>query len=117
MQSMQKTSVLLDQLLGRQRERAAHDEKPAQTHFEEIAQYGFGPEVMKRLKICEGCGEQAHGQTTHCSSCGRALPEKTLYELYRMGHRLCPCCGTVIPADGDFCPHCGRPYPREADAG
>lgn len=78
-------------------------------YFTEIKLYGFGPEAMKQVKVCETCGKQASRYETICQKCRSVLPEKTLYDLYRMGHRQCRNCEAVVPDDADFCPICGKP--------
>ena len=48
-----------------------------------LLEYGFGPETMRRRKICPNCGRANNSQETHCADCGAILPEKTLYDLDR----------------------------------
>lgn len=60
-----------------------------------LEQCGFGPKVMKRMKVCPDCGMR--------------LLTKTLYDCYRERHLCCDRCGTVLTSDARFCPHCGQP--------
>ncbi len=77
-------------------------------HFQNLEQFGFGPNVMKQIKICPKCGQIAKKYSVFCRSCGAFLTRKTLYDDYRRKHRCCTECGTVLTADARFCPHCGR---------
>ena len=54
-----------------------------------LLEYGIGPETMQQRKDCPACGRAIRAQDTHCTDCGAALPEKTLYVLYRARHRCC----------------------------
>ena len=54
-----------------------------------LLEYGFGPETMKRRKICPECGRANGAQDTHCTDCGAALPSKRLYDFYLSRHRCC----------------------------
>lgn len=58
-----------------------------------LLEYGFGPETMKRRKICPECGRANGAQDTHCTDCGAALPSKTLYDFYLSRHRCAPAAG------------------------
>lgn len=68
---------------------------------------GFGPEVMKRRKVCRVCGRGADAKEDYCRSCGAVLPEETLFDLYKSYHLYCPKCGAVLPAASRYCPDCG----------
>ncbi len=69
--------------------------------------YGFGPSAMKKIRVCAHCGTPSRTGKNFCVECGRRLPEKTLYDLYRDRHRICSVCDTVLTAEMDFCPGCG----------
>ena len=43
-----------------------------------LLEFGFGPETMRRCKLCAECGRANPAQDTHCADCGAVLPEKTL---------------------------------------
>lgn len=70
--------------------------------------YGFGPEAMKNIRICSRCKAPSSTATRFCGACGGRLPHKTLYQLYRERHAVCPGCDTVLTDEMAFCPHCGK---------
>ena len=76
-----------------------------------LLEYGFGPETMRRRKICPECGRANCAQDTRCTECGAALPEKTLYDFYRSRHRCCPGCGVAVTSVAVYCPECGTRLP------
>ena len=78
----------------------------AQVH-NNAGRYGFGPEIMKRLKVCLHCGSIVKADCYVCRECGGRLPRKTLFQLYQSRHRLCPVCDTVLSNRMRYCPHCG----------
>ena len=80
--------------------------------FEESERYGFGPQVMKKIKVCRKCAQTNPAERYVCRSCGAALPIETLYRLYQRQHRLCPVCDTVLAEGMNFCPHCGEKQDR-----
>ena len=43
-----------------------------------LLEYGFGPETLRRRKICPSCGRANSADRTDCADCGARLPEKTL---------------------------------------
>ena len=71
-----------------------------------LEQCGFGPKVMKRIKVCPHCGTVVDSEQSVCPDCGMRLLTKTLYDRYREKHLCCDRCGTVLAADARFCPHC-----------
>ena len=72
-----------------------------------MAYYGFGPEAMKKLKVCTECGASSPKDRQFCTECGRRLPDKTLYDIYKERHRSCPACDTVLSESMIYCPQCG----------
>ncbi len=70
-------------------------------------QYGFGPQAMKKIKVCRKCFYTSPAGRYVCQNCGAALPLDTLYQLYQKQHKLCPICDTVLAPGMRFCPHCG----------
>ena len=70
--------------------------------------YGFGTEAMKKIRICTRCKTPSSTATRFCAACGYRLPHKTLYQLYRERHTVCPDCDTVLTEEMAFCPHCGK---------
>ena len=77
-----------------------------------LLEYGFGPEAMRRRKLCPKCGRANCAQSTHCADCGAALPHKTLYDFYRSRHRCCPGCGVAVTSVAEYCPECGTRLPK-----
>ena len=77
-----------------------------------LLEYGFGPETMKRRKVCPECGRANGAQDTHCTDCGAALPSKTLYDFYLSRHRCCPGCGVAVTSIAEYCPECGARLPK-----
>lgn len=69
---------------------------------------GYGPKVMKCIKVCPSCGTVVGKKCSTCPECGMRLLTKTLYDRYRERHLCCNKCGTVLPSDSRFCPHCGK---------
>lgn len=69
--------------------------------------YGFGPEEMKKIKVCKSCGAKTSATETVCSTCGEVLSEKTLFDEYKGKHIYCKNCDTVLAKDAQFCPQCG----------
>lgn len=76
--------------------------------FKELERFGFGPNVMKKTRICKKCGQISKTGFIFCHACGAFLPRKTLYDLYRRQHSCCTGCGTVLTDDANYCPHCGK---------
>lgn len=76
--------------------------------LESMDRYGFGPKVMKNIKVCAHCGEPSEASETVCRYCGSSLPEETLFQVYRAKHAYCSCCDTVIPKWMQYCPQCGK---------
>jgi len=74
----------------------------------QLEQFGFGPNVMKKTKVCRNCGRIANARALHCAQCGTRLPLTTLFDSYKQRHRCCGHCNTVLSADAKYCPHCGR---------
>lgn len=70
---------------------------------------GYGPKVMKRIKVCPSCGTIMNEKYSSCPECGMRLLKKTLYDRYREKHLCCDKCGTILAADSRYCPHCGKP--------
>ena len=74
----------------------------------QLEQFGFGPNVMKKTKVCPNCGQLASARSVRCPQCGTRLPFATLFDRYKRRHPCCPHCGTILTADTKYCPHCGR---------
>lgn len=76
--------------------------------------YGFGPSAMKKVRVCADCGAPSRAESHFCAECGRRLPDKTLFDLYRERHRICLICDSVLTEDMEFCPQCGMPLRKSA---
>ena len=74
---------------------------------ESMAYYGFGPNIMKKIRICPECGLPSTASKKHCHTCGAQLPRETLFQQYKKRHRFCPHCDTVVAKSAQFCPECG----------
>ena len=72
-----------------------------------MIQYGFGPTVMRKIRICTECGMPAAGTERKCRECGAKLPWENLFQQYRKRHKYCTHCDTVVAEDVQFCPECG----------
>ena len=45
-------------------------------------EFGFGPGVMKKKKVCSYCKTVCNTEGNFCHICGTILPAKTLYDIY-----------------------------------
>ena len=79
-----------------------------------MKQLGFGPEVMKRTKVCSVCGVTADADGAACVHCGAPLPRETLFDLYKSRHLYCAQCGTVVASTSIYCPECGARLKQQA---
>ncbi len=77
------------------------------TRTESMRRYGFGPEAMRRIKVCSRCGAANDSALVHCLECGTHLPKDTLFDLYKRNHPYCPLCDTVAADSARYCPTCG----------
>ena len=75
---------------------------------ESMEHYGFGIEVMKRIKVCPRCGKTSPVDRQFCTECGHRLSEESLFEVYRQRHKVCPRCETVVADGSGYCPQCGE---------
>ncbi len=73
-----------------------------------LEECGYGPKVMKSIRVCPSCGAMVNAKYSSCPKCGMRLLSKTLYDHYRESHLCCDKCGTVLADDSHYCPHCGR---------
>lgn len=78
-----------------------------------LKKYGFGPEAMKKIKVCRVCGRACDSGELYCEDCGVVLPKETLFDLYRSQHLCCPECDTIVAKNTHFCPKCGKQLWRE----
>lgn len=83
-----------------------------QIRRQSMEQYGFGPDAMKKVKVCTKCGQPSPSDRQFCTECGYRLPAKTLYDIYKERHTVCPHCDTVVAKGSEFCPQCGAKIER-----
>ena len=77
--------------------------------FRNLERFGFGPNVMKKIKVCVRCGRIVKTKGYVCPECGERLPRETLFDCYKRRHKICPDCDTVLTDDSKFCSNCGKP--------
>lgn len=74
---------------------------------EGMQHYGFGPEAMKKIKVCARCGTMSPASSHLCHECKAALSRNTLFQIYKSRHLFCKKCQTVVPDESKYCPSCG----------
>ena len=74
---------------------------------ENMLRNGFGPQIMKRWKVCPVCGLMGSADQLACHECGKTLPNETLFDLYKGHHNFCTICETVVQSNNRYCPLCG----------
>ena len=82
-------------------------ERIEKVRTESMQYLGFGPQAMKRLKICTSCGEPVPSDKIFCRECGAPLPKMNLYQSYSARHKVCRTCSTVVSDSSVYCPQCG----------
>ena len=82
--------------------------KHEKIRLENMNYYGFGPEAMKKIKVCRDCGASVNSELLFCDKCGSSLPSESLYMLYVHNHFVCTKCKTVVNAEYKYCPQCGE---------
>lgn len=75
--------------------------------FKNLERFGFGPNVMKKLRVCPRCGQAVRSRADLCPGCNEKLPRETLFDRYKRQHRCCCDCDTVLTPDARYCPNCG----------
>lgn len=73
-----------------------------------MKRYGFGTEEMKRTKVCTFCNAKLSADAKICKECGKEVPKKTLFDMYKEHHLYCKHCDTVLAENARFCPQCGH---------
>ena len=76
--------------------------------FKNLERFGFGPNVMKKLRVCPRCGQTVKSRADTCPDCGERLPNETLFDRYKRKHLSCPDCDTVLAPGSLYCPNCGK---------
>lgn len=71
-----------------------------------LEQHGFGPAVMRSIRICSVCGLPSAADRP-CCTCGGALSAETLFQQYKKRHKFCRHCDIVVSDDAKYCPACG----------
>ena len=51
--------------------------------FKILENFGFGPNVMKKSKVCVRCGQLVKTRSAVCPECGEKLPRETLFDRYK----------------------------------
>ena len=77
--------------------------------------FGYGPNVMKKNKVCPKCGKMVSARLRNCSDCGERLAKETLFDYYKQQHDCCPDCDTVLTSDAMYCPNCGRMVTKKGE--
>ena len=83
--------------------------------FRNLERFGFGPNVMKKLRVCPRCGQMVKSRADICPDCGERLPKETLFDRYKRKHLSCPDCDTVLTADALYCPNCGSMVTKKGE--
>ena len=83
-------------------------DNPDNVRRESMDFYGFGPEAMKKTRVCTVCGTATTSDAPLCAVCGAALPKETLFTQYKQRHLCCPYCDAILESPSDYCPQCGR---------
>ena len=78
------------------------------SRYSQLEKYGYGPNIMKKTKVCIKCGTIVQATTENCTDCGERLPKETLFDRYKRQHTCCPDCDTVLTPDSQYCPNCGK---------
>lgn len=77
--------------------------------FKQLEKFGFGPNVMKKNKVCPRCGKLVGARLTVCPDCNERLSSETLFDRYKRRHLNCFHCDNVLPPGSRYCPICGKP--------
>ena len=76
--------------------------------FKNLERFGFGPNVMKKLRVCPRCGRTVKSRAEHCDECGERLSRETFFDRYKRRHLYCADCDKVLSSDSLYCPSCGK---------
>lgn len=75
-------------------------------HYDELEEYGFGPNIMKKIKVCSNCGSVNSSEFEICNICESILPQETLFQKYVSMHKMCSECGCIVRVEAKYCPQC-----------
>jgi len=76
--------------------------------YKKLEHFGYGPNVMKKYKVCAVCGRMNKAFARVCLQCGGKLSSETLFDRYKRHHLCCPDCDSVLSVDSLYCPNCGK---------
>ena len=76
--------------------------------YKNMEDFGYGPNVMKKNKVCTQCGKMVKANAVACPECGERLSGETLFDRYKRRHQCCPECDTVLAPGSRYCPNCGK---------
>ena len=76
--------------------------------YKNMEDFGYGPNVMKKTKVCARCGKTVKANTVVCPECGERLSGETLFDRYKRRHQCCHECDTVLAPGSRYCPNCGK---------
>lgn len=82
--------------------------------YKSMEDFGYGPNVMKKTKVCAQCGKMVGANVKRCPECGERLSRETLFDCYKRLHPCCYKCDTVLAPGSLYCPRCGRQVPGKA---
>jgi len=85
-----------------------------QLRYKNMEDFGYGPNVMKKTKVCPKCGKMVNARFRSCPDCGEQLSSETLFDRYKRKHKSCPECDTVLAPDSQYCPNCGKQILQKA---
>ena len=72
-----------------------------------LTEFGFGTDVMRQVTVCTNCNSLENSRNVLCSRCNTRLPGINLYDFYRVQHRECSKCKTILSDSMHYCPKCG----------
>ncbi|MBQ9779358.1 MAG: zinc ribbon domain-containing protein [Clostridia bacterium] len=82
--------------------------------YRNMEDFGFGPNVLKKTKVCAQCGKMVKANVRTCPECGERLSSETLFDRYKQRHKCCPDCDTVLAPGSRYCPNCGKQVLQKA---
>ena len=82
--------------------------------YKKLEKFGFGPNVMKKNKVCPRCGSLVAAKLGLCPDCHEKLSAETLFDRCKRLHGSCAGCDTILPPGSRYCPNCGKPVMKKA---
>lgn len=83
--------------------------------FKNLEKFGFGPNVMKKNKVCPRCARLVGARLSVCPDCNEKLSIETLFDRYKRWHLSCDVCDTVLAPDSRFCSNCGAAVKKNTE--